>query len=454
MHGTLIKNNERGPGGRERPARPCRAMLAWVSVLLAAGGAARATADDSQYEQDPILYSNEQVDDPVARLAARIKAGEVELEFDDNHGWLRSLLARLDVPVESQTLVFSKTSFQRDRISPATPRAIYFNDDVYIGWVQQGEVVEISAVDPQKGAIFYTLQQSAAGGPQFKRQTHDCLQCHDGFHSQRVPGHIMRSVHVDERGQIVLNAGSHATNDQSAFHDRFGGWYVTGMPAGAPHLGNRVLTHDAAAQAHLPGRESFAASPLPLCNTRPYLANSSDVVALLILGHQATLHNLLTRANYQTRLALRDERAINQALGRPLDHRLESTSSRIAGAADALARGLLFANEAPLPECLTASGTFAQTFSRRGPVDRRGRSLREFDLRRRMFRYPLSFLIYSRSFDALPAPMKQHVYQRLWQVLTSESPLPGFPHYAAEERRAIIEILQETLPDLPHSWRN
>jgi len=308
-------------------------------------------------------------------------------------------------------------------------------------------------VDPQKGAIFYTLEQSLREGPQFRRQTHDCLQCHDGIHSQRVPGHIMRSVHVDSDGQLVLNAGSFTTHDQSLFHERYGGWYVTGLTATAAHLGNQVLSGGRSQPTGAARDQQRVPRALPLCDARPYLSGGSDIVALLVLGHQVTVHNLITRANYQTRLALRDERAINQALGRPPDHRLESTTSRIASAGDALARALLLTGEARLPEGLSAEGAYARVFQEFGPFDRQGRSLRELDLRRQLFRYPLSYLIYSRSFDALPEPVQNYVYGRLWQVLTSDVAVPGFAAPPVEQRRAIIEILRDTKPNLPPSWR-
>src|SRR5207247_1213252 len=128
----------------------------------------------------------------------------------------------------SQTLVFSKTSFQRDFISPQTPRALYFNAHTYIGWVQGAPVLEVATVDPQLGAVFYILNQEPGGKPKFVRQTYECLQCHDSGLTRSIPGHIIRSVYPDAQGQPILSEGTYITTDQSPLKERWGGWYVTG----------------------------------------------------------------------------------------------------------------------------------------------------------------------------------------------------------------------------------
>src|SRR5262245_32692269 len=166
--------------------KPDPASILKISIVaLAAFGAPlfRPTSARAQSEaiceQQPIAYSSSDLDDPVTRAQKRLDHGEARLEFEPGRGYLKSVLELLGVPVSSQMLVFSKTSFQRDRISPESPRAVYFNDGVYVGSVQLGEGVEVSAVDPQKGAILYTLAQQRSERQVFRRQTHDCLQCHD-----------------------------------------------------------------------------------------------------------------------------------------------------------------------------------------------------------------------------------------------------------------------------------
>ena len=100
------------------------------------------------------------------------------------------------------------------------------------------------------------------------------------------------------------------------------------------------------------------------------------------------------------------------------------------------------------------SSNFTTEFPTRGPRDSHGRSLRDFDLKTRLFRYPCSYLIYSASFDALPAEMKDYVYKRLWQVLNADDDEAGdFSHLKRSQRRTILQILAETKKDLPGYWK-
>src|ERR1019366_2089097 len=110
------------------------------------------------FSEEPINYRAE-VHDPVANLQKRLDRGEVTLQYEPQHGYLKSVLEQLAIPVSSQTLVFSKTSFQYKKISPQAPRALYFNDDVYVGQVHDGKVLEFVSFDPVQGAIFYILDE-------------------------------------------------------------------------------------------------------------------------------------------------------------------------------------------------------------------------------------------------------------------------------------------------------
>ena len=413
-------------------------------------------ASDTPYEQEPILYSDPVLDDPVSKLDAELAAGARVLDYEPGgRGYLRSILRALGISEASQTLVFSKTSFQRDRISPETPRAIYFNDDVYIGWVQGGDVLEVSSVDSQKGSIFYSMSQSRDEAPRFQRHTHECLQCHDGSLSQGVPGHIMRSVYTDPRGQPVLTAGTFVTNPQSPLRERFGGWYVSGTHGDQVTMGN-LIVRDKEHRQH-PERIDLAPNGNHKELTRffdpqPYVVPHSDLVALQVLAHQVYVHNLITKANHQTRFAVRDQVAINKALGRPETEPLESTRSRIRSVGEPLLRALLFADEPRLDAPIEGTSGFANGFSERGPCDSQGRSLRQFDLQRRLFRYPCSFLIYTPAFDALPEPQLDYLAQRMWQVLSGADTSGRYTNLSAEDRTAIREILRETKPGFTSRW--
>src|SRR5947207_8768 len=146
-----------------------------AAALLGWAGLARS-ADD--FEKEPVRYSDSAPDNAVSRLQKRLEEGPLQLRRQGRMGYLPAVLRELKVPVSSQMLVFSKTSLQRQRISPRTPRALYFSDDVYVGFCQQGEVLEVSAVDPHLGAVFYTLPQDPTDPPRFTRQGDNCLICH------------------------------------------------------------------------------------------------------------------------------------------------------------------------------------------------------------------------------------------------------------------------------------
>src|SRR5262245_32377904 len=185
-------------------------------------------APAQEFEQAPIRYSDSTPNNCVSRLIARIATEETKLEHEPHFGYLRSLLAALDVPISSQMLVFSKTSLQRHRIAPRTPRALYFSDDVYVGFCQDGDVLEISAVDSHLGAVFYTLDQNPRRPTPFRRQTDNCLICHGSSQTKEIPGHVVRSVFSDAAGLPILSSGTYRVDQTTALEKRWGGWYVTG----------------------------------------------------------------------------------------------------------------------------------------------------------------------------------------------------------------------------------
>ena len=427
----------------------------WIIVVVAVAAgllSGEGLGEAQDFEREPINYLTSLTDNPVSRLETRLEKGEAHLEHEDRRGYLKSLLKELDVPISSQTLVFSKTSLQRNRIAPRTPRAIYFNDEMYVGFCQHGEVLELSAVDPALGAVFYTLSQEATETPKPTRQNDNCLLCHGSSNTRGVPGHLVRSVYVDAGGLPVLSMGTQRVDHSSPIEKRWGGWYVTGTHGNQSHLGNLVISStrqtepvDNAAGQNVTELDSRF-------KTSAYLSPHSDLVALMVLEHQAEAHNLLTRANFQTREALHSEAGLNRDLKEPQEHRWESTTTRIRNASEALVKYLLFCGETPITSKLQGTTTFAAEFSQRGPRDSKGRSLRDFDLERRLFKYPCSYLIYSRSFDALPVEAKDVVLRRMWEVLSGTDRSREFAHLSDEDRTAILEILRETKPGLPAEW--
>jgi len=407
-----------------------------------------------EYDAAPILYSDSQPNDPVTALQNRLDDGEAALEFDKRHGYLKSLLAILDVPISSQMLVFSKTSLQIRHIEPRSPRAIYFNDDVYIGWVQGGDVLEISAVDPRLGAVFYTLEQTEVEAPKFQRATHRCLQCHATRRTQDVPGHVVRSLFTAYDGRPLFNAGSYNTDHTSPLAERWGGWYVTGEHGEQRHMGN-VFVMDRQKPQELNRDAGANITKLEdRFDTSRYLSAHSDIVAMMVMAHQAQMHNYITAANFQTRQALHSNAVMNRALERAEDYRSDSTERRIHKVAERLLKYLLFVEMAHLEQPVRGSTNFAKEFTARGPADSQGRSLRDFDLKRQLFRYPCGFLVYSQAFEQLPPAVKSLVYRRLWEVLTGRDESDEFAHLSPSDRKAIFEILCETKTDLPEYWKS
>jgi hypothetical protein len=421
-----------------------------LAVVVVALLPAVSVAED--FDGPPINYSSAKPENVVSRLQQRIDRGDAKLKFTDEHGYLKAVLEELKVPVSSQMLVFSKTSLQRDRIAPRTPRAVYFNDDVYIGFCRLGEVMEVSVADPELGTVFYTLDQEPAAKPRFARQTDNCLSCHLSRH-QGIPANVVRSVYPARDGNPILSGGSFRTDHTSPLKERWGGWYVTGTHGKQNHLGNLILSKRSVPDDLTNDDGENVTDLKGRIDTGMYLTPHSDIVALMVLEHQVEMHNRITQANYQTKRAHRDADIINELDNAPKGRLTESTSRRVDGAAEQLVKYLLFSEEVRLTDSLQGTSGFAEEFAKRGPFDRRGRSLREFDLKSRVFKYPCSYLICSSAFDGLPASVKERVYRRLWDVLSGKETGKDYAHLMPADRQAIREILIDTKVGLPDYWR-
>ena len=405
------------------------------------------------YSDEPINYRSRALNDPVTRLQKQIDQGEIQLKYDPRFGYLQSVLENLRIPVSSQTLVFSKTSFQYKKISPQTPRALYFNDEVYVGFVHDGKALEVISFDPMQGAIFYLLDVHEAQHPVFQRAELDCTQCHIAPATRNVPGVFLRSIFPTSTGTLVFRSPSFITGQESPIKDRWGGWYVTGTHCNQTHMGNMVVPDMQTADQL---DRSAGANVVDLSgrfDTSNYLTGHSDIVAQLVLAHQTQMHNLITITNYETRLALYDEAARNKAANLPADALSDTAREKYQRPAEQLLRFLLFTNEAPMDGAIQGTSGFTEEFSARGLRDRQGRSLRDFDLHTRIFKYPCSYLIYSEDFDSLPSPAKEYVYRRLVEVLTGQDTSPDFAKLTKQGRQAILEILLATKPGFPDRWK-
>lgn len=422
-------------------------MRRWGVIAAAASCVAAAPILADEFERPPIEYSRGVPDNTVSRLQAQLEAGQTGLEYDDRFGYLPALLAALHVRVESQMLVFSKTSLQRNRIAPRRPRAIYFNDEAYIGYCRSGDVLEISVADSRLGTVFYTLDQTDASSVRIQRQTDSCLVCHSSSRTAGVPGHLVRSLLVNSSGEPILSEGSYTVDHTTPFDQRWGGWYVTGTHGPQQHLGNLIVRDK---QVRRPIDNAAGQNVIRLDDrvaTEHYLSPHSDLVALMVLEHQILVHNRLVKAQFVTRQALHYEAELILTLGEPAGQKLDSTHRRIQAVGEDLIDALLFVNEAPITAPIRGTSAFSDTFAGQGPHDRQGRSLRQLDLDRRLFRYPCSYLIYTPSFRELPDEIRSYVWRRLSEILTSADPSDRFAHLDVADRQAIAEILLDTAPE-------
>jgi hypothetical protein len=400
------------------------------AILVVLAGVAVAVADRLEdttyvpYEHKAIQYFETPVDDTVRALDDRIDQGKDKLDFEPGGlSYLSSLLKHLGINPDSQVLVFSADSFQAPLISAQRPRAVYFNDEMAVGFVPHGEVMEVSALDPKQGVIFYTLNMGRATKPSFARRE-VCLQCHQGGQTLGVPGLVVSSQYIPAGVAAEHVRGGFVTDDRTVIEDRWGGWYISGSLPNQKHRGIPI------------GSDTSA-----VFDSSAYLSPVSDVVALMTLEHQTRMTNLIVRVGWDTRIAM-------------ADGKLEEARPQLEAAIDDMVGYMLFVDEAPLQGPVKGVSTFTTTFPERGPRDKQGRSLRDFDLQRRLFKYPLSYMIYTKAFDSLPDWDRERIYQRLFNVLTGKATDPKFAKLSADDRRNVLEILRATKPNLPAYWNN
>ena len=432
----------------------CSCGSACLSLLFVALTVSPAIGADDAFERAPISYSTSTPHDAISVLKTKLASGAIRLEGDEKQV-VRDLLRALEIPEASQMLVFSKTSFQKDRIDPAHPRAIYFSDDVYLGWCPGG-LVEVAAIDPLLGPVFYSFDPHVENDGVVFRRDEDCLRCHGGTFVRDIPGLLARSVFTGRDGNPLLALGSELVDSATPIEKRWGGWYVTALRAGERHRGNLILSteqepaqKELAASANLNGLEK-------LVNTRPYLVPSSDVVALLVFEHQVGVQNALTRANQECLRMMVYQKNLQKELKETVTEEptYESVRRVFSSASQDVLDALLCKDETALPEGgIQGVGGFAKIFGSKGKLNPDVPCLKQLDLRTRLFKYRCSYLIQSTSFDRLQPTLRRRVLQRLWRVLTDTSTEPRYAYLEEGERDSIREILTASLRNLPASWR-
>jgi hypothetical protein len=409
-----------------------------VAALFAAGAAAQGF-----HQRAPILYRQAADDNAATILNARLAAGELKLPAEGRSGRLRALLEVLHVPASSQMLVFSKTSLQRHRISPQNPRALFYGPDAYVGWVPGAAALEVAVGDRRLGLVFYTLAQDPEQPAVLKRDD-SCLSCHGGERTDDEPGLLLRSVFPDAVGDPIASAGEVDVTLRTPIAERWGGWIVTGRWS-AEHRGNGIAERDEQGRYRVVGKQAAdLAAYGGEFSLDGYPSRTSDVGALLAFEQQATVHNLLIRASLQARCLLDGDRALNEMLG---ETGVRPATARILDAlARQIATTLLFADEASLAEAgAGADPAFAAAFAAQWPPGPSGQGLGRFDLQHRLFALPLSPMVHSPAFAALPDELRTAVLERL-RVALQRGRLPGGVALTTAQRQALHEHLRATLP--------
>lgn len=429
----MKKGLEHGSGAM----RHIRRGLACGPLLLLGGVSPLQAQGTRTYERPPINYSHTQPQDPVAQLVRRIAAGEVALRGSDQE-IVRRVLRELGISAASQAVVFSRTSLQSGLIRPSHPRALYFSDSVYVGWVSGG-LVEAVAIDPVLGPVFYGFdpQDARDGRRTFVRET-SCLRCHAGTTVDNLPGLLALSGATASDGEPLAEKPAELVDDQTPFARRWGGWYVTGYAGKPNHRGN-AFAREISGQVDFTPTERRPTELSGDFTTADYLAPTSDIVALLVLEHQVTMHNSLTRAAYRVRQAAADASA--GAI------RSEDGERVLADASEDVLDHLLFRKAAPLPDGIEGSAGFRQAFAAGARRSRAGDALKDLSLQGRLLANRCSFLIYSESFSALPAPLKDRVLARLAAILQGGEASDRYAYLEADEKRRILEVLTETHPE-------
>jgi len=408
-----------------------RCLLPFLFCALSAGASAALPA----FDEAPHDYWQRPLTDRFTKLKTELEAGRLLLDAGGGEkAYLLSLLRALGVPESSQMLLFSTTSLQLRFITPANPRALYFNEDVYVGYIPGGRL-EIVSIDPALGGIFYIFDIPRGHEPLRVERSNRCMNCHAAEETAGVPALVIKSVVPGPRGGSLEVFRKNLTGHGVPFAERFGGWYITGAEPLGAHLGNVLGRYGAGGALEKiplpPGRE-FDYARYPVATT--------DVLPQLLHEHQVGFVNRAIAATYQARAILARGMLVAAA-----------DAAELEKTARAFTRYLLFADEAPLPAPVAGDPAFKTDFLQtRCAVS--GASLKDFDLQNRLFRHRCSYMIYSAAFRGLPPAMKQRVYRRLGEALNVTRPDAEYAYLPPAEKQAIRAILRGTLKDLPAGW--
>jgi hypothetical protein len=256
---------------------------------------------------------------------------------------------------------------------------------------------------------------------------------------------------VTVKGEPLTTEISKETTDATPLGERWGGWYVTGKPDNSGHLGNIQISANVQPTREISTlkmkRPGTVENLDRLFDTKPYLTDHSDIVALLVFEHQVYIEDIITRANYKARTF-----AARANDGQPADslswNQLPPKArTMVKTMFEPLVKALLLVDAIRFPGKITGNSGFDRWFQAQGLRDPQGHSLRELDLTTRLFHYPLSYMIYSVGFDGLPTYAKDYVYRRLADILSGRDQSAPYTKISLADRATALEILGTTKPD-------
>ena len=298
-----------------------------------------------------------------------------------------------------------------------------------MGYIPQGQI-EIVSIDPDVGGIFYIFDIPRNGNRIQVERSDRCMNCHTRKLTGSVPGIVIKSVAPGPTGGSLATFRKTDTGHAVPFEERFGGWHVTGEHEIAEHWGNAMgrLNGDDLSKTPLPFGSQFEIDNYPV--------KTSDILAHLIFEHQAGFVNRVVEAAYRVRSILAEGKGTVPS----------NRSAEWEEQQDILVRYLLFADEVPLPGGgIVGDAKLVEEFSKKRVEAKNGLSLRDLDLKTRIFKHRCSYMIHTPLFQELPNEFKTSIYRKIGQALSTKKPNPDYSYIPSAEKRAILQILRDTI---------
>ena len=382
---------------------------------------------------DPIhQYDEIEPNDPFSKIRTKLESSKINSESESPNEYLASLLEELSISIHSQLLVYSTTSLQLSKISPQNPRAIYFSDDIYLGYVPGGQI-EVIGIDPTLGAIPYIFNiptDTDVEHPLIHRSSR-CMNCHASQDIGGIPGLLISSVVPGPGGGTIDRFRKDLTGHNIQFNDRFGGWHITGhnpfTKSWANHSG--IMENGQIKRIENPPGTKF--------RWDKYITNSSNLIAHLLLEHQVGFTNRCIEINYKFRELTHNQNLTSENI--PLSNFLEKKS-------DTLLSYILFKNEAKLPpDTKFGNPTFISDFERKHDAPAFSNGLRKLNLKTRLLENRCSYMIFSNSFLGLPGQFKKVLLRKLKFILEKKEGTNLFSYLSNSERKNILHILSQSI---------